>query len=125
MKKNIMLVLLTIVLAPATFEVAAVVRETASNTVNAAGRTVDNTAGRVLPNSSCGPRCKRTTKCPTCKVAKPCCPKKVKVCKKACPFVSKCPSCEERAAARADRENRADMEEEEGSMLDLPRFRTE
>lgn len=112
MKKNMLLALLTLVVAPATFEVAAY---GSANQENKARQE------EVNKPSSCG--CKARVKtCP----AKKTCPKKVKVCKKACPFVSKCLSCEERAAKEArEKQNREDMNEEERSMFELPKFRTE
>lgn len=117
MKKNILLVLLTIVLVPATFEVAAYARNEAREEAQ------EQTTSCCRRHKVRQPRCKTCVKaCP-----KPACVKKAKVCKKACPFVSKCKSCAER---QAERENRANnmMEEEEdnGSMMpELPKFRTE
>lgn len=78
MKKNMLLALLAIVLMPATFEVAAA-------------------------ESSCTTGCRKPVK-KACPVA---CPKKVKTCpaKKVCKRVSKCLTCEEKAAQKANEAN--------------------
>lgn len=104
MKKNLLLALLVVVLAPATFQVEA-----------AYANNQDNQEVR-----SCG--CRRPSRCQKCRVAKPCpkktCVVKERVCRKACPFKSKCETCEqrvarERAEANANRSEMNEMVDEE------------
>jgi hypothetical protein len=92
MKKNLLLALLTLVVAPATFQVEAAYENTPAETREARG---------------CGCRVRAPKPC-----AKKTCTVKPHVCKKACPFKSKCLSCEERAAkARAEQADRFDRSE--------------
>lgn len=91
MKKNLLLALLTLVVAPATFQVEA---------------AYENKQAEPREARGCG--CKRAPK----PCAKKTCVVKPRVCKKACPFKSKCLTCEERAAKeRAEQANRSEMNE--------------
>lgn len=91
--KKLLLALLAIVLMPATFEVAAYGSQEAQE---------DNAPAE---SSSCGCK-KRVRTCNTC-------PKPVKTCPKKCARVSKCLSCEERAAQEAQGEVRTYVDEDD------------
>lgn len=108
MKKNVLLALLAIVLAPATFQVVA---------YEAQENKAENEA---QAESSCGCKKRVIKACTTCpkREKKPCatCPKREKkACPKKCPRVSKCLSCEERKA----QEEREAMEAGMNDDLDI------
>jgi hypothetical protein len=92
MKKNLLLALLTLVVAPATFQVEAAYE--------------NNKQAETREVRGCG--CKRAPR----PCAKRTCTVKPHVCRKACPFKSKCLTCEEREAKRrAEQANRSEMNE--------------
>jgi len=94
MKKNLLLALLTLVVAPATFQVEAAYENKQAETREARG---------------CGCKVRAPKTC-----AKKTCTVKPHVCKKACPFVSKCKTCQERAAeANRAEANRSEMNRSE------------